>query len=43
MKKIIGGFKDKIVSLFKINTAKQTVYDRNYANQKDKTLEILLY
>ena len=28
MTKIVGGFKDKIVSLFKANTPKQTVYAR---------------
>ena len=28
IRKSVGGFKDKIVNLFKINTPKQTVYGR---------------
>ena len=36
IQKSVGGFKDKILSLFKTKTAKQTVYGRgkNQANQK---------
>ena len=42
--KSLGGFKDKIVSLFKKNTPKQTVYGRGKTNQKHKVkLKIFLY
>ena len=36
-KKIVSGFKDKVVSLFKINTPKQTVHGRGHKLSKKKT------
>ena len=39
--KSIGGFKDKIVSVFKTNTPKQTVYGRGRKLSKPKTTKIL--
>ena len=35
--KSVGGFKDKIISLFKTNTLKQTVYERGKKLIKPKT------
>ena len=44
IRKSVGGFKDKIVSLFKKNTPKQTVWVRKKIKQtKNKILENLLY
>ena len=46
IRKIVGGFKDKIVSFFKRNTTKQTMFGRGkkLSSQKHKTiLEIILY
>ena len=40
IRKIVGGFKDKIVSLFKTNTSKQTVYGRGKKLIKPKTQNI---
>ena len=40
MAKCVGGFKDKIVSLFKTNTPKQTVYGRGKKLNKPKTQNI---
>ena len=37
IKKNIGGFKDKVISLFKTNTPKQTVYGRGKILNKPKT------
>ena len=37
MRKSAGGFKDKIIILFKTNTAKQTVYRRGKKLSKPKT------
>ena len=34
--KIVGGFKDKVVSLFNTNTSKQTVYGREKKLSKSK-------
>ena len=45
IRKSIGGFKDKVIRLFKTNTRKQTVYGRGKKISKPKTqtkLEILL-
>ena len=45
IRKSIGGFKDKVIRLFKTNTPKQTVYGRGKKISKPKTqtkLEILL-
>ena len=42
IRKSIGGFKDKIVSLFKTNTPKQTVYGRGQKLSKPKTQNIIL-
>ena len=39
-RKSVGGFKDKIVSLFKTNTLKQTVYGRETKLSKPKTQNI---
>ena len=41
----IGGFEDKVASLFKINSPKKTVYGRGkkLSKPKHKTLEIFLY
>ena len=39
--KIVGGFKDKIVSLFNTNTSKQTVYGREKKlsqSKREKTI-----
>ena len=38
-KKFVGGFKDKVVSLFKINTPKQTVQGGGHKISKQKTKE----
>ena len=38
-KKIVGGFKDKVVSLFKINTSKQTVQEGGHKISKEKAQE----
>ena len=38
IRKSVGGFKDKIVSLFKTNTPKQTVYGRKKKLSKSKNL-----
>ena len=38
IRKSVGGFKDKIVSLFKTNTPKQTVYGRKKKLSKLKNL-----
>ena len=45
IRKNVSGFKDKIVSLFKTNTPKQTVFGRGkkLSKPKTKTLEIFLY
>ena len=45
IRKSVGGFKDKIVNLFKTNTSKQTVYGRGkkLSKPKNKTLKSLLY
>ena len=45
IRKSVGGFKDKIVSLFKTNTPKQTVYGKGkkLSKPKNKTLKSLLY
>ena len=45
IRKSVGGFKDNMVSLFKTNTPKQTVYGRRkkLSKPKHKALEILLY
>ena len=40
IQKSVGGFKDKILSLFKTKTAKQTVYGRGKKPSKPKTLNI---
>ena len=37
IRKTVSGFKDKIVSVFKINTPKQTVYGREKKLSKPKT------
>ena len=37
MRKSVGGFKDKVISLFKTNTPKQTVYGRGEQLSKPKT------
>ena len=37
MRKKVGGFKDKVISLFKTNTSKQTVYGRGKKINKSKT------
>ena len=37
IRKNIGGFKDKVVSLFKMNISKQTVYERGKKLSKPKT------
>ena len=41
IRRSVGSFKDKILSLFKTNTPEQTMYARgkNLGNQKQKTLE----
>ena len=41
IRKSIGGFKDKIVIVFKTNTPKQTVYGRGRKLSKPKTTKIL--
>ena len=38
IRKTVGGFKDRIVSLFKTNTPKQTVYGRKKKLSKLKNL-----
>ena len=45
MRKSVGGFKDKVVSLFKTNTHKQGVYGRGkkLIKPKKKILKSLLY
>ena len=45
IRKSVAGFKDKIVSLFKTNKPKQTVYGRGkkLSQAKKKTLKNLLY
>ena len=45
IRKNVGGFTDKTVSLFQTNTPKQTVYGRGkkLGNQKYKKLEVLLH
>ena len=46
MRKSVGGFKDKIVSLFKTSKQKQTMFgeERNQANQrKNKILKSFFY
>ena len=40
IRKVVEGFKDKIVSLFKTNTPKQTVYTRGKKLSKPKTQNI---
>ena len=40
IRKSVGGFKDKILSLFKTNTPKQTVYGRRKKPSKPKTQNI---
>ena len=40
IRKTVGGFKDKIVSLFKTNTSKQTMYERGKILSKPKTQNI---
>ena len=40
IRKTVGGFKDKIESLFKTNTPKQTVYGRGKKLIKPKTQNI---
>ena len=40
VRKNVGGFKDKIVNLFKTNTPKQTVYGRGKKLSKPKTQNI---
>ena len=40
IRKSVGGFKDKIVSLFKTNTPKQTMYERGKKPSKPKTQNI---
>ena len=40
IRKSVGGFKDKIVSLFKTNTPKQTVYGRGKKLINPKTQNI---
>ena len=40
IRKSVGGFKDKIVSLFKTNTPKQTVYGRGRKLRKPKIQNI---
>ena len=40
IRKSVGGFKDKIVSLFKTNTPKQTVYGTGKKLSKPKTQNI---
>ena len=40
IRKSVGGFKDKIISLFKTNTPKQTVYGRGKKISKPKTQNI---
>ena len=37
IRKNVGGFKDKVISLFKTNTPKQTVYGRRKKVRKQKT------
>ena len=41
IRKSVGGFKDKMVSLFKTNTLKQTVYGRGKKLSKPKTQNII--
>ena len=36
-RKSVGSFKDKVTSIFKINTPKQTVYEREKKLSKPKT------
>ena len=36
--KIVGGFKDKVVSVFNTDTSKQTVYGREKKIKKRKTI-----
>ena len=36
IRKIVGGFKDRIASVFKTNTPKQTVYERGKKLSKPK-------
>ena len=40
IRKSIGGFKERIISLFKINTPKQTVYGRGKKLSKPKSQSI---
>ena len=40
IRKSVGGFKGKIVSLFKTSTSKQTVYERGEKLRKPKTQNI---
>ena len=40
VRKSVGGFKDKIVSLFKTNAPKQIVYGRKKKLSKPKTQDI---
>ena len=40
LRKSLGGFKDKIVSLFKTDTLKQTVYGKEKKLSKPKTQNI---
>ena len=40
LRKSLGGFKDKIVSLFKTDTLKQTVYGKEKKLSKSKTQNI---
>ena len=35
--KLVGGFKNKVISLFKINTPKKTIYGRRKKLSKPKT------
>ena len=37
IRKIVAGFKDKVISLFKTNTPKQTVHERGKKLNKSKT------
>ena len=37
IRKSVGGFKDKVISLFKTSTPKQTVYERGKKLSKPKT------
>ena len=41
--KIVGGFKDKIVSLFITNTPKKSVYKKKMKKKKKKKKKNLLY